>query len=119
MIKNKIWASGPKFETDSRGIKRKARMSPLATMQYMGHAATHTGTNSYVGLSQGLLTRIPERWVLYCQNMKFGPGGGGLKPKATGLHLVSLRVDTLSRMLAPNCLLSLGRGRPNLGLYLI
>ena len=48
-----------------------------------------------------------------------GGGGGGLKPKATGLHLVSLRVDTLSRMLAPNCLLNLGRGPPNLGLYLI
>ena len=54
MIKNKIWTSGPKFETYSRGIKRKARMSPLAIILYMGHAATHTGTNSYVGLSPGL-----------------------------------------------------------------
>ena len=77
MIKNKIWTSGSKFETNSRGIKRKARMSPLASMQYRGHAATHTGINSKVGLSPGLLPRIPERCVLYCQNTKFGPGGGG------------------------------------------
>ena len=79
MIKNKIWTSGSKFETNSRGIKRKARMSPLASMQYRGHAATHTGINSKVGLSPGLLPRIPERCVLYCQNTKFGPGGGRLK----------------------------------------
>ena len=101
-IKHGIWPMGSKFDTDSRGL------SPKATgLHLVGNGGDTLGSFPQVGPGQGLEPRTPELWFLFDIKHEIWPGvptfdtdSQGLKPKATGLHLVGVRGDTLTSTLA-------------------
>ena len=104
--KHEILPGGPDYEINSRGVKQKARGYPWYALE--GSSCRARWHQPLLGPRSRTLTADPRTLGSLLSKHEIMPGGSkfgtvyrSYKPKAMGLYLVSLRVDTLSHTLAP------------------
>ena len=104
-LKYKIWPWGPKCGTDSRGLSPKATGLQLVGVggDTLGSTLALPASWAEVGGSNGGpsdFRSIRLKYEIWPWGPKYRTDSRDINPKATGLHLVGVRGDTLGSTLA-------------------